>query len=83
MKETHGKADQSMTFVRPLITTFAMTAITRCHAMKPATAKIKSPDENRIKELYGDDREGAKRYRRGWDNAGKIIQANRLQKKKK
>ena len=45
--------------------------------------KIKSPDEKRIKELYGDDKEGTKRYRRGWDNAGKIIQANRLQKKKK
>ena len=45
--------------------------------------KIKSPDENRIKELYGDNKEGAKRYRRGWYNAGKIIQANRLQKKKK
>ena len=47
------------------------------------TKKIKSPDENRIKELYGDDKEGAKRYRRGWYNAGKIIQATRLQKKKK
>jgi hypothetical protein len=47
------------------------------------TKKIKSPDENRIKELYGDDKEAAKRYRRGWDNAGRIIQANRLQKKKK
>jgi hypothetical protein len=45
--------------------------------------KIKSPDENRIKELYGDNKEGAKRYRRGWDNAGKIIQSNRLQPKKK
>lgn len=45
--------------------------------------KIKSPDERHIKALYGDDKEGAKRYRRGWYNAGKIIQANRLQKKKK
>ena len=81
MKETHGKADQSMTFVRPLITTFAMTAITRCHAMKPATAKIKSPDERRIKELYGDNQEGATRYRRGWYNAGRVIQKNREKQK--
>ena len=44
---------------------------------------VKSPDEGRIKELYGDNKEGAKRYRRGWDNAGKIIQATRLQSKKK
>jgi hypothetical protein len=44
---------------------------------------IKSPDESRIKELYGDNKEGAKRYRRGWSNAGKIIQANRLHPKKK
>jgi hypothetical protein len=44
---------------------------------------IKSPDESRIKELYGNNQEGAKRYRRGWYNAGKIIQANRLQPKKK
>ena len=42
--------------------------------------KIKSPDENRIKELYGDDKEKAKRYRRGWYNAGKIIQKNREKK---
>ncbi len=44
---------------------------------------MKKPDERRIKQLYGDDEEGAKRYRRGWYNAGKIIQQNRLQKKKK
>jgi hypothetical protein len=45
--------------------------------------KIKKPDENRIKELYGNDKVAAEIYRRGWYNAGKIIQANRLQKKKK
>jgi len=44
---------------------------------------IKSPDESRIKEIYGNNKEGAERYRRGWSNAGKIIQANRLQPKKK
>tara|TARA_Y100001951_G_C11292429_1_gene273143 strand:+ start:448 stop:594 length:147 start_codon:yes stop_codon:yes gene_type:complete len=45
--------------------------------------KIRHPDERRIEALYGTDKEGAKRYRRGWYNAGKIIQANRLQPKKK
>ena len=39
--------------------------------------KIKSPDERRIKELYGDNQKGATRYRRGGDNAGRIIQKNR------
>ena len=42
--------------------------------------KIKKPDENRIKELYGDNKESAKRYRRGWYNAGRIIQKNRERK---
>jgi len=42
--------------------------------------KIKSPDESRIKELYGDNKEGAKRYRRGWYNAGRIIQKSREKK---
>ena len=43
--------------------------------------KLKKPDEKRIKSLYGDDKEGAKRYRRGWYNAGRVIQKNREKKK--
>jgi len=41
---------------------------------------MKSPDERRIKALYGNDKEAAKRYRRGWYNAGRIIQKSREKK---
>jgi len=44
--------------------------------------KIKHPSERRIRSLYGDNKAGAKRYRRGWYNAGRIIHANRNKSKK-
>ena len=43
--------------------------------------KIKKPDENRIKELYGNDKVAAEIYRRGWYNAGRVIQKNREKKR--
>ena len=37
---------------------------------------MKKPSEKRIKELFGSNQEKAKRYRRGWYNAGQVIQRN-------
>ena len=37
---------------------------------------MKKPSEKRIKELFGSNQEKAKRYRRGWCNAGQVIQRN-------
>jgi len=37
---------------------------------------VKKPSEKRIKELFGSNQEKAKRYRRGWCNAGQVIQRN-------
>jgi len=44
---------------------------------------MKKPDEKKLKQMYGQNEEKKKAYRKGWDTVGNAIQAQRNSKKEK
>jgi len=43
---------------------------------------MKKPDEEKLTQMYGHNEDRKKAYRKGWYNAGRIIQQNRERKHK-
>ena len=42
---------------------------------------LKKPDEEKLAQMYGQNEDKKKAYRKGWYNAGRIIQQNREKSK--
>ena len=44
------------------------------------TLKMKKPDEEKLNQMYGQNEDRKKAYRKGWETVGKVLEENRRKK---